>query len=293
MKGRTPIQDSADDERASGEFNKVLFLVVGTMALWLLVFVLVLVARVEWIAAGGFWAISVVSILIALGLGVPWAKVSSRMFAELLNRLTGSQELAERWTKRIQDSRIAKWVRRRDAFYARQTVGLWAPFIVNLIAVGWLICLSGGVVHSPFAQIPVVMFTLVVLLIDSPQRRGSGAGEDGSLLDGEGRRVATVEVEVSERAVIASDSEERIGVPFLVLGLVALSYYVALIAINLLNPWHGPHPADGATLTITVATAAVGVILAILARMSVLLTSRQHAHDHDGDQAQDTDAGRD
>lgn len=213
------------------EFVKVIFLAVGTGLLTVLVWVLATWADVPSKAATGFAYFAGGSIVVALGLVAPWTYMGN----EMMDRLgRDRKETPKQRTTLRRETKL-----RID----RGALGLWIPYVVNIAGVGWLVYYSGGIVHSPFTAVPVVMFTLVVLLIDPPSARGVSRPE-------------------SIRPPIW---------PFIVLAIIALVFFVSMALLNIFCPATlETSPTDGAGIAVTLSTAAVGIVVAVVARWNIL-----------------------
>jgi hypothetical protein len=240
--------------------SEVTFLAIGTISLMALVWFLVWLANVPSRAAFGFTVIGIASLVLAVTLVLPWRTVfglAGGFFVflgrEFRIRLSGKAgERSDDDRRRSRNSRRSNLQSATKRRVDRSAIGLWVPYVVNLIGVGWLIYYSGGIVDSPFVAIPVIMFTLVVLLIDPPNSKTSPEGKG------------------STAALTGREPRPPIW-PFVVLGVVALVFFAAM---TLLNTWAPAHltssPADGAEILVTLATASVGIVLAAVARWSIL-----------------------
>lgn len=262
--GNAEPQSSEDSE-----FDKLISLGIGSVILSIIVLILTFCAGVTWRASIGYYTLTAISLVVAGALVVTWTP----FYRQVLIRAGGSR-IAER---------VLVWFREKSAKVAarpplrylarirldRRTLGLWIPYVVNLLAVGWLIYFSGGIVRSPFATVPVIMFTLVVLLIDLPTAIERSEAEEGTPADsGDALPVRVDEVPHSDR----EDQPSRYLVfPFKVLFGVALSFFVVMIVLNCVHPWHlHQSPTAGATLTMTLAIASVGIGFAVVARANIL-----------------------
>jgi hypothetical protein len=244
----------ADDrwtQTGVSEFVKVILLTLGTILLSALVATLVIWAQVPSHAAWGYAYLAAGSILLALVLVAPW----TFLFQEFMARLGNDQPDA-----RKQPTSLRRATRIR---IDRGALGLWAPFAVNLIGVGWLIYYSGGIVHSPFAAVPVIMFTLVVLLIDPP-----------------------VSPSVTDETKVGQGVARPPVWPFVVLGAIALAFFVCLVILNVFSPADlETEPTDGAGIAVNLSTAAVGIVLAAVARWGLLqkvVEAREAGQEEDG-----------
>lgn len=243
-------------QQALEEFNKFVALSVGSGILAVIVLVLTAYAKVPWLAAIGYWVLAAVSLGIALFLLVTWEP----FYKDIAHR-AGSPTAAERllnWFRQFVRNLGTKWPLRllKGRRIDRPTLGLWIPFILSLLAVGWLVYFSGGIVTSPFASVPIIMFTLVVLLIDVPSdatgfRRAEG-GDAGLIF------------------------------PFKVLVVVAVAFFGVMTALHYF-PWSlDEQPTATAKLAMTLATAVVGITYAAMVRFDILskaLDSRQPSND--------------
>lgn len=239
------------------ELVKVAFLAIGSILLMILVWALVCFAKVPSHAAVGFTIIGCGSIFLALALVLPWRIVLGLVAdfivflgREFLTRVRGEDENERRDDRRARGVRRTRLRAETKLRIDRGALGLWVPYIVSMVGVGWLIYYSGGIVDSPFVAIPVVMFTLVVLLIDLPDPKSTG-GEVRSTRMGRKPRPPIW--------------------PFVVLAIVAAVFFAAMALLNAHHPAHlTSHPDDGAEIVVTLSTATVGIVLAAVARWSIL-----------------------
>jgi len=115
---------------------------------------------------------------------------------------------------------------------------LWVPFGIVLFAVGVLIQLSGGIVHSPFAQVAAVVLTLVVLLIRPPLQPAGDRGAKGSIV---------------------------------ALAVFSLAFFLAMVALELIPQTRSvTRPDPTATIIVSGVTIMVGVTLATWSRWSFI-----------------------
>lgn len=267
----TPHDDRGRMVQEVREFHKFAALCIGSILLAVIVLLLVLFAHISRTAAIGYWVLAVCSLGVAFFLMLTWAPFYSDMAGR-----AGSPDAAEellRWLRGKGKVIILRRPLRRlsRVRFDRSTLGLWIPFIISLVAVGWLIYFSGGIVHSPFATVPVIMFTLVVLLIDVPTgiRDSIERNRDNSSSE-------TPQLDISAMLIF----------PFKILIGVAIVFFVSMIALSI-DPWPlEREPTDSAALTMTLSTAVVGITYAAMARFDIL------RRDMDSPSASDEDEGK-
>src|SRR5215475_809304 len=134
-------------KEALRKFRTAGYLGLGSVLLAVLAFALYPLG-VPLKASGLYAAIALIGDMVAFFLGVPWKEMPDDLKIDpQAPPKEKSDEPIERTVARFFTKRLAKL----------RTSGidpsLWVPFVIVLLAVGLLIQLSGGIVHSPFSQV--------------------------------------------------------------------------------------------------------------------------------------------
>jgi hypothetical protein len=224
-------RDRAADE-ALRKLRTAGYLGLGSVLLAILAFALHPLG-VPWKASGLYALIALVGDMIAFFLGVPWKEMPDDL---KIDPQAPPKAKAEEPIERT----VARFLTKRLANLKTSGIdpSLWVPFGIVLFAVGVLIQLSGGIVHSPFAQVAAVVLTLVVLLIRPPLRSTSRHGARGSI-------VALV--------------------------VISFVFLLGMIVLECIPQFRSAtRPAPGAAIIVSVVTTVVGVGLATWSRWSYI-----------------------
>lgn len=230
---------------------KAVVLLVGSLLLLLVVSILTLTAKVPGRALLWYTVFAVVSTFLAL----LFSGARADDLRLLFHRIGVNPDTSERVIGRL--GRLKK-------FSPQEHWGvdpsLWIPFIVNLVGVGVLIQLSGGIIDSPFSSVSIIVLTLVVLLIEAPPKAAEGQNGNESVEQGE--------------SSTGGDIAEVRQHPFAILFGVAAVFFGAMVAANEFDFLDsGANPTDGASFVMTVASAAVGICLAVWAQAGRIVSS--------------------
>lgn len=153
-----------------------------------------------------------------------------------LSSKTLADRTKQRWHTWLNDRAL---FRRITAYSQREIGTLWVPFVFQVVGLAWLVHFSGGVSVSPFSAVPGVFFTIAVTIIKLPGQSGEP------------------NIKVQPRRH-----------PFRWLIAVAMAFGFGLFVWDHVAPYELTKPVNpDATAVMTMIALAVGVVLAMLARL--------------------------